>query len=186
MPILSTKERTSPVSPLYTAVRSQVSLITQYYAMSTLRIAYAFMDLCETEAHTLKAVLNQGKTLMKNYDTLLERQKNQEIAFHHYCVVFQRPSWMETSSYPDVAYCSYLKQQSLGDKSWSNYKSSSVSTQVDKATLGAKTAVPLDSVALVSGTLDDEVAVFLAARGKKCSANPVTNPLVIAAMGANK
>lgn len=83
----------------------EIALITQYYAMSTLRLSYAFIDLCETKVHTLKAVFHQGKALMTKYEALQEAQKDQPIAFHHYCVVYNRPNWMEGSSYPDVAYC---------------------------------------------------------------------------------
>ncbi|XP_045477877.1 uncharacterized protein LOC123683023 [Harmonia axyridis] len=103
---LHSEEESRAHTTIYTAVQSQIDLVTQNYMMSTLRMSLNFHDMCETQASTLHSVFSQGDELTDQYRALEATVKREEeIKIHHYCVVNPRPKWMEASAYPDLAFC---------------------------------------------------------------------------------
>lgn len=181
-PILLKTPIPGPGDILYEALKSQIDLITQFYALSTVKLAAAFAEMCDTEAHTLVPVIEQCVELIDNYTNFRNRYANLDYNYYHHCVIEEREPWMEAAKFADVVYCAQLRQVALGDKTWGNYKMSNLATTQEKGILGAKTAVSLESTAAGGQILDPRVLEFLAARGKQVAQNASADPRVLGAM----
>jgi hypothetical protein len=148
-------------------------MVLSNYDMSTFMLAYHFADACETQAHTIRQVVDQSLRVAATWNTLgslIPKIGNTETPIYsveYFCVFNHRRSDLELMKYPDLAFCALYKQKNMGGSSWANYDIGEAQTTIAIQTLRQKTALALDSRDASATGTDEVVNKYLDDKHRK-------------------